>query len=82
MRNEYVVLFDRLETFSVVVLALVLPTFVQLVESSELSITYPVIGRPPSDRGALHESETEACPPTALKFRGDEGLFAKLTETE
>ena len=40
------------------------------------------MGRPPSDRGALHESETEACPPTALKFRGADGLLAMLTVTE
>ena len=40
------------------------------------------MGRPPSDRGALHESEAEACPPFAVKLRGAEGLFAKLTETE
>ena len=38
-RNEYVVLFGRLEMIKEVVLALVVPTLVQLVESSELSIT-------------------------------------------
>ena len=75
-------LFDRLEIFSVVVLALVVPTVVQFEESSELSITYPVMGRPPSDKGALHESEAEACPPFAVKVLGADGLLATLTITE
>ena len=75
-------LFERLEIFSEVVVSLVVPALVQLVESSDLSTTYPLTGRPPSDKGALQDRETDPCPPTAVRLRGAEGLLAATAETE
>ena len=40
------------------------------------------MGRPPSDNGALQERDAVPCPPFAVKLRGADGLFAKLTVTE
>ena len=75
-------LFERLEIISDVVLSLVLPTSVQFVESSELSTTYPLTGRPPSDSGALQDREADSCPRVAVKLRGAEGLLAATAVTE
>jgi hypothetical protein len=57
------------------------PPVVQLREPGELVAVYPLIGLPPLEAGAVHDTRAEALPAMAVTFWGAEGLVAQVTVT-